>query len=149
MGAIRFLLTIDKRHIVNHCNSVTASLSTAARSLKGKGKASRIQEIVEDTKEFMRISKQRGGLIPLSTVATILGVSRQRVYQLVSEGVFGHWTFHGMKWVSQAEVVEFAKLDRRGGENQHGPSVKELWKASRASGKEFTKARGSGDSKKR
>ena len=38
-------------------------------------------------------------------VGDILRVSRQRVHQLVAEGVFSHWTFYTMKWLSQEEVV--------------------------------------------
>jgi hypothetical protein len=74
-------------------------------------------------------------------VGTILGVSRQRVHQLVAEGTFSHWTFHGIRWLSQNEVVDFAKLNRRPGENQHQPSAKEMWKASHETGKEFVKNR--------
>ena len=80
----------------------------------------------------------------MSTVATILGVSRQRVHQLVEEGTFRHWTFYGMKWLSQNEVVSFAKLNRRAGENQYKPSAKQMWKDSREAGKEFVKSRRAG-----
>lgn len=89
----------------------------------------------------MRISELKGGLVPQSMVGTILGVSRQRVHQLVAEGTFSVWTFHGMRWLSQEEVVAFAKLNRRAGENQHQPSAKELWKASHEMGKEYLKNR--------
>jgi len=122
---------------------ITASATTDVS--RGKGILSKaIRGIVDDTREFSRLVKLCGGLVPMSTVATILGVSRQRVHQLVEEGTFRHWTFYGMKWLSQNEVVSFAKLNRRAGENQYKPSAKQMWKDSREAGKEFVKSRRAG-----
>ena len=98
-----------------------------------------IRGIIEGTKEFQRISKIHNGLVPQSIVGTVLGVSRQRVHQLISEGTFSTWEFYGMKWLSQDEVVEFGKLQRKAGENQHKPSLKQLWKDSREAGNTFAK----------
>jgi hypothetical protein len=100
-----------------------------------------LRGILADMSEFKRISKLQGGLVPQSAVATALGVSRQRVHQLVTEGTLSHWTFYGMKWLSENEVVSFAKLHRGEGENQYKPSAKEMWKAAREDGKEFVKRR--------
>ena len=106
-----------------------------------KKKKLRLLSFLDDWREFSRISKLQGGLVPQSVVATILGVSRQRVHQLIEEGTFSHWDFYGKKWLSQEDVVSFAKLNRKTGENQFKPSAKELWKASQEHGKEFVKAR--------
>ena len=100
-----------------------------------------LRGILADMREFKRISKLQGGLVPQSAAATALGVSRQRVHQLVTEGTLNHWTFYGMKWLSENEVVSFAKLHRGEGENQYRPSAKEMWKAAREGGKEFVKGR--------
>lgn len=104
-------------------------------------KASGIRGMLADVREFAKLTKFHGGLVPMSAVATILGVSRQRVHQLVDEGTFQHWTFYGMKWLSQEEVVSFAKLNRHQGENQYTPSAKQMWKESREMGVEFIKKR--------
>ena len=90
----------------------------------------------------MRIIKLRGGLVPISAVGTILGVSRQRVHQLADEGTFSVFEFYGMKWLLEDEVVSFAKLKREAGENQFDPSKKQMWKDAREIGKEFVKKRG-------
>ena len=87
------------------------------------------------------VSKLKGGLVPQSVVPTILGVSRQRVHQLVEEGTFSYWTFYGMKWMSQDEVISFAKLNRQAGENQYKPSRKQMWKDAREAGSEFIRKR--------
>ena len=104
-------------------------------------KVTGIRGMLADVQEFTKLTKLHGGLVPMSAVATILGVSRQRVHQLVDEGTFKHWTFYGMKWLSQEEVVSFAKLNRPKGENQYSPSTKQLWKESREMGKEFIQKR--------
>jgi hypothetical protein len=109
---------------------------------RGEAKVSTgIRGILDHTRQFFKIAKLHGGLVPMSTVATILGVSRQRVHQLVDEGTFSHWTFYRMKWLSQDEVVSFAKLNRRAGENQFKPSVKQMWKDSREVGQTYMKNR--------
>jgi hypothetical protein len=115
--------------------SATATVIPKAKRYKG------LLSFLTDWHEFSRISKSNGGLVPQSVVATILGVSRQRVHQLIEEGTFSHWSFYGKKWLSQKEVVSFAKLNRQAGENQFQPSAKQIWKASQEHGKEFVKAR--------
>lgn len=107
-----------------------------------EAKSTGIRGMLADVREFAKLTKLHGGLVPMSVVATILGVSRQRVHQLVDEGTFKHWTFYGMKWLSQEEVVSFAKLNRPKGENQYSPSTKQIWKESREMGKEFVQKRG-------
>ena len=97
--------------------------------------------VFADIKEFVRIIKLRGGLVPMSAVGTILGISRQRVHQLADEGTFSVYEFYGMKWLLEEEVVAFGKLKRAAGENQHEPSKKQMWKEARETGKEFIKQR--------
>lgn len=113
----------------------------SAGSVPAKKKAYGLRGLLEDIREFRRISNLQGGLVPQSVAAAVLGVSRQRVHQLVTEGTFSHWSFYGLKWLSQGEVVSFAKLNRGQGENQYRPSTKELWKASRETGGKFVKNR--------
>jgi hypothetical protein len=115
--------------------SITDSASNRIERPKTK------RGVFADVKEFMRIIKLHGGLVPMSSVGTILGVSRQRVHQLADEGTFSVFEFYGMKWLLEKEVISFAKLKRAAGENQHEPSKKQMWKESLEFGKGFTKAR--------
>jgi hypothetical protein len=122
-------LTVDKWHGPAHTGRMKQIQSSPGSAPKDK-KSTGVRGILEDVREFVRLTKLHGGLVPQSAVATILGVSRQRVHQLVQEGTFTHWTFYGMKWLSEKEVVSFAKLNRQQGENQYRPSTKQVWKAS-------------------
>jgi hypothetical protein len=97
--------------------------------------------VLGDVREFMRLTKLHGGMLPISACAIVLGVSRQRVHQLVDEGTFSVHEFYGMKWLLEKEVVPFARLNRRAGENQFKPSAKHLWKMGHEIGKDFIKNR--------
>jgi hypothetical protein len=66
---------------------------SAAKQIKSTG----MRGVMDDIREFVRLTKLHGGLVPQSAVATILGVTRQRVHQLVEEGTLNHWSFYGMK----------------------------------------------------
>jgi hypothetical protein len=116
---------------------VTTSTITSNRIERPKTK----RGVFDDIKEFVRIIKLRGGLVPMSAVGTVLGISRQRVHQLADEGTFSVYEFYGMKWLLEEEVVTFGKLKRAAGENQHEPSKKQMWKEARETGKEFIKQR--------
>lgn len=48
-----------------------------------------------------------------SEVADILGVSRQRVYQLAWEGRIDFSVNEGVKEISQREVERFIKIERK------------------------------------
>jgi hypothetical protein len=126
--------------------SNTAAGQVGAISDAKKKQGYGVRGLLEDLREFKRISKVHGGLVPQSIAATLLGVTRQRVHQLVSEGTLGHWGFYGMNWLSEKELFSFAKLNRQQGENQYRPSTKQLWKASHETGKEFLKSRHPGGS---
>ena len=134
------ILTLDKQLDAwqgAHMNDIRPGSVAKEKEAKSTG----IRGMLADIREFAKLTKLHGGLVPMSAVATILGVSRQRVHQLVDEGTFKHWTFYGMKWLSQEEVVSFAKLNRPKGENQYSPSTKQMWKESREMGKEFVQKR--------
>jgi hypothetical protein len=117
--------------------TISTTASTSNRIERPKTK----RGVFADVREFIRIVKLHGGLVPMSAVGTILGVSRQRVHQLADEGTFTVFEFYGMKWLLEEEVVSFGKLKRAAGENQHEPSKKQMWKESQEFGKEFVKQR--------
>jgi hypothetical protein len=121
--------------------TITPTTSVSNRIERPKTK----RGVFADVKEFMRIVKLHGGLLPMSAVGTILGLSRQRVHQLADEGTFSVFEFYGMKWLLESEVVSFGKLKRAAGENQHDPSKKQMWKEAREFSKDFIKRRRTGD----
>ena len=88
---------------------------------------------------FREMTSREGGLMPFATAAKFLGVSRQRVNELVAEGTLKPVEFAGRKWLSANQIEEFIKLDREAGRPWHKPSVKEMWKMSREGGRDQVK----------
>jgi hypothetical protein len=101
---------------------------SAASSAPKKEKSAGARRMMEDVREFGKLTTLHRGLVPLSAAATILGISRQRVHQLAKEGTFSHWTFYRMKWLSYLEILSFATINRMQGENQYRPSTKQIWR---------------------
>lgn len=88
---------------------------------------------------FREMSTREGGLMPFATAAKFLGVSKQRVNELVAEGTLKPVEFAGKKWLTANQIEEFIKLNREAGRPWHKPSVKEMWKMSREGGRDQVK----------
>ena len=88
---------------------------------------------------FREKCTQDGGLMPFATAAKFLGVSKQRVNDLVAEGTLKPVEFAGKKWLSANQIEEFIKLKREPGRPWNKPSVKEQWKMSREGAREQVK----------
>lgn len=80
---------------------------------------------------FRELNSRDGGLLPFSVAAKLMGISKQRVNQLVAEGTLKPVEFAGKKWLSGNQIEEFIKLKREPGRPWNKPSAKELWKMSR------------------
>jgi hypothetical protein len=76
------------------------------------------------------VSAEKGQLLPSPFVACLLGVSRQRVAQLLESGKLERVEVHGHPFVTENSLVEWAKAERaKGGRPIKDGSVKGLWKA--------------------
>jgi hypothetical protein len=84
--------------------------------------------------EFFRVlretTRREGGLVPYAAAAAILGVSKQRVHDLVNEGTLRPIELYGKNWLSANELESFVKLQRLSGRPWKEPSIKEQWRAS-------------------
>ena len=65
--------------------------------------------------ELTRVTEQEGMLRPQVFAAKALGVSRQRVYQLVEAGGLKAVMVGSERFVTANSVVEFAKSERKAG----------------------------------
>jgi hypothetical protein len=98
------------------------------------------KSILDTLREFQDISSREHGLVPLAVAATILGLSRQRVHDLVKEGTLVPIEAYGKKWLSGDQLKSFVQLKREPGRPWKEPSLKELWKASFEEGKAILKS---------
>jgi hypothetical protein len=92
--------------------------------------------IIDALREFRAVSAREGGLVPYAGAATVLGVSKQRVHDLVNEGTLRAIEQFGKKWLSANELESFVKLQRQSGRPWREPSIKEQWRAAMEGAKE-------------
>ena len=71
--------------------------------------------IADEFKRFQRVSKLVGGLVPQTQAAVILGLSKQRVNDLVNAGRLREHDFFGKDFIAGKDIAEFKQLRRRSG----------------------------------
>ena len=64
---------------------------------------------------FQRVSKFVGGLVPQAQAALVLGLSRQRVNDLVAAGRLREHDFFGKDFIAGKDIAEFKAKPRRSG----------------------------------
>ena len=95
-----------------------------------------LKGVIQFLREYRKTLNREGGLLPMTTAAALLGVSKQRVHELIREGTLTPVEACGKKWLSANQVEEFLKLHREPGRPWKKPSVKEMWRMSRDGGKD-------------
>lgn len=76
-------------------------------------KLSRKEKLKRDIEEYTRAMQgEAGPLIIRSVAADVLGLSTQRVHQLVDAGRLRIWEYFDVKYVSLPEVLDFGKSHR-------------------------------------
>ena len=93
----------------------------------------------KEFKEFVRVSKEQGDLVPVSLAAKLLGVTETRIGQLVEDGALGTWSYFGRRWLSATQLTTFVKLERPSGIPTKKPTAAELVKMSVGEGMEIRK----------
>jgi phosphoribosyl-AMP cyclohydrolase len=73
----------------------------------------------EELSQWKAAFEAENGLVPVAAMEEILGVSRQRVWQLEKKYLWKKFTFFNKAFYSRRQMEEFKKLDRSG----HRPSL--------------------------
>jgi len=82
--------------------------------------------------EASAATKEHGSLVPINFAAELLGISRQRVHQLLDDGKLTPVFFHRQRFVSENSLVTWAKAERdKGGRPVKAPSLKRCFEISR------------------
>lgn len=63
----------------------------------------------ERAEELIRISEAHGGLVPQSALPAVLGISRQRVHQLIQSGQFEQCKVFGVGFVTGRSIDAWEK----------------------------------------
>jgi hypothetical protein len=65
--------------------------------------------------DFIKLSKEEGGLLLASQAALLLDVSRVRVYQLMDAGLLAWWNFFGQRYLSVEQLEARRDADVKSG----------------------------------
>ena len=78
--------------------------------------------LTEEYTQWRAAFKAEKGLVPVAAMEQILGVSRQRVWQLEKKYLWKKFTFFNKAFYSRKQMEEFADLDR----SSHRPSLSKV-----------------------
>lgn len=98
-----------------------------------KREKSKVGKLWDRLQEASRVVEERGMFVPQSIVAKLLGVSRQRVHQIVQDGRLETVDVCGERFILEDSLVEFCKLERKAGRPFNTPvTAKECWQRARS-----------------
>lgn len=98
-----------------------------------KRERSKLSKLWDHFQEVRAAAKEHGTLLPQYYAAQLLGVSRQRVHVLVNEGRLHTVVVGGLRYVTEASMIEFARAERATGVHVVVPGVRETLRAARES----------------
>jgi len=101
-----------------------------------KREKSRWQRVWEQFQTLQRISAQKGTLVPPALAAKLLGVSTQRVYELMNDGLgrFERVEVEGSVFVTEKDLLAFCDTERKAGRPTGPSNMREVVKIAVGSG---------------
>jgi len=76
--------------------------------------------IADEFYRFQHASKFFGGLLPQAQAASVLGLSKQRINDLVAAGRLREHDFFGKNFIACSDIAEFHSKQRRSGRPRRG-----------------------------
>lgn len=95
--------------------------------------SSEVPPPVAGLREFLALSVEHGGLVPQAALAVTLGLSTQRISQLVAAGRFSVHRVFGQNYVTADSLEAFILQERKSGRPVKVPSVGQMAEGVRAS----------------
>ena len=90
-----------------------------------KREQKKVASVWDQIQEIKRAIEDKGLLIPAPMAAELLGLSRQRVHMFASEKRLEAVYVNGHPFITEASLVEFAKVERKNGRPFKAPTLKE------------------------
>lgn len=87
-----------------------------------KREKSRLQLFWDRFKEVQALVDRKGTIVPPVVAAELLGISRQRVHELMQGGRLERVEWRGQVFVTEHDLVEFASAERKSG-RPFGPTT--------------------------
>jgi hypothetical protein len=103
-----------------------------------KREKSRVAQLWDRLQELKAITDEKGAILPAGFASKLVGVSKQRVNDLMKAGRLERVEVDGHPFVTERSIVEYAKSERKAGRPVSAPKTnKELWAISKAHAKEM------------
>lgn len=103
-----------------------------------KREKSKLATVWDRFKALSAVSKEAGCLVPPVFVASVLGISKQRVYQLGETGKLEVIRLEGQVFVTERSIIALARSERKSGRPFRTPETnREMWDASVKASKEM------------
>jgi hypothetical protein len=109
--------------------------------IDGPAKTGAIAEFRERVRDLQVLQQRVGGILPQTFAAGILGLTRQRVWQLIESGDLETVTMRGKPYVTMRSLVDFGERERKSGRPLKEPTLREIAKAAVEIGKEHYEVR--------
>ena len=95
-----------------------------------KREKSKLSKLWDELKEVKRLADEKGVIVPQHMAAGLLGLSKQRIGQLIDDGRLEGILIHGTRFVTENSIREFAGTERKAGRPPKIATNKELWRLS-------------------
>lgn len=103
-----------------------------------KRERSKLGTLWDRFKELKAITEEKGMLLSPAFCSALLGVSRQRVYQLMEDGRMERVDVHGQTFITEESLIAWARAEHKNGRPLKIPqTAKECF----AVGREYMKAK--------
>ena len=98
-----------------------------------KREKSKFAKLWDQFQAIKRVTEERGMIVPPHVAAKLLGVSRQRVNELLNDGRMETVEVGGARFILEDSLVEFCKLERKEGRPPNLPkTMRESWRRARS-----------------
>jgi len=104
-----------------------------------KREKSRLQLFWDRFKEVQALCERKGTIVPPVVAAELLGISRQRVHELMQDGRLERVEWRGQVFVTEHDLVEFASAERKAGRPCGPTTVGQAAVASLKGGQAYTR----------
>jgi len=84
---------------------------------------SKIEKVWDTVKQISDIEREVGRLLPQAFAAKLLNLSRQRICQLVDEGILQSFTVGNVRMVTEASIITLAQTERKAGRPPNLPTT--------------------------
>ena len=91
-----------------------------------KREKSKLADLWDRFQEVKAITDKKGMIVPPIVAAELLGVSRQRIWQLMEGGRLARLEWRGQVFVTERDLMEFAESERKTGRPCGPNSLKDV-----------------------